>query len=502
MQNTIRPAALLRAPIPTLLAGVLVAGYGIVRAAAGVPEPFGIGLAALPLFVAAIFLGRWTAALVALAITVITVGPMLGTNPWTRLDSSLVAELAVLVVSATFLRLGFGRIAARDASRAAREARLNDRIESVLGIAQRLTTSLDRTEVFQLIVSEMNRAVATDATTIRIRRGDALELVAWAGLADDLAGQLPPLSTSEDWFQEIEGTRRPWYRDDVDAVAICTPSGSHAEIALAALRHGKHVVVEKPLALSMADADAVIAEGRRADRLVATISQRRFEPIMEAVRAAVADNAFGRIALIIGEGLYHRPQSYYDSAAWRGTRAMDGGVLMNQAIHMVDLVRWIGGPVASVAARVATIGHAMEAEDTATVSLRFANGALGSIVATTCAEPGFDQELRVYGDLGHARIVGQQALEWSLAPGTDVSIPAGQSGPGAAATPEAQLAPATWGTDATGHIRQYADIVAAIRTGRAPAVTGEDGRNAVEIVVAAVEASDTGRTVTLRTPAG
>ena len=291
-------------------------------------------------------------------------------------------------------------------------------------------------------------------------------------------------------------------RDDVDAVAICTPSGSHAEIALAALRHGKHVVVEKPLALSMADAEAVIAEGRRADRLVATISQRRFEPIMEAVRAAVADNAFGRIALIIGEGLYHRPQSYYDSAAWRGTRAMDGGVLMNQAIHMVDLVRWIGGPVASVAARVATIGHAMEAEDTATVSLRFANGALGSIVATTCAKPGFDQELRVYGDLGHARIVGQQALEWSLAPGTDVSIPAGQSGPGAAATPEAQLAPATWGTDATGHIRQYADIVAAIRTGRAPAVTGEDGRNAVEIVVAAVEASDTGRTVTLRTPAG
>jgi diguanylate cyclase (GGDEF)-like protein len=218
MQKTIRPAALLRAPIPpALLAAVLVAGYGLVRAAAGVPEPFGIGLAALPLFVAAIFLGRWSAVLVGVAITVITVGPMLGTSPWTRLDSSLVAELAVLAVSATFLRLAFGRIAARDASRAAREARLNDRIESVLGIAQRLTTSLDRTEVFRLIVSEMNRAVATDATTIRIRRGETLELVAWAGLADDLAGQLPLLNTSEDWFQEIEGSRRPWYRDDVDA---------------------------------------------------------------------------------------------------------------------------------------------------------------------------------------------------------------------------------------------------------------------------------------------
>jgi UDP-N-acetyl-2-amino-2-deoxyglucuronate dehydrogenase len=290
-------------------------------------------------------------------------------------------------------------------------------------------------------------------------------------------------------------------RDDVDAVAICTPSGSHAEIALAALRRGKHVVVEKPLALSVADADAVIAEGRRASRLVATISQRRFEPVMQAVRAALADNAFGRIALVIGEGLYHRPQSYYNSAAWRGTRAMDGGVLMNQAIHMVDLVRWIGGPVASVAGQVATIGHAMEAEDTATVSLRFANDALGSIVATTCAEPGFDQELRVYGDLGHARIVGQQAAEWSLAPGAAVELPADLAAADATSMPAGQLAPAVWGTDATGHIRQYTDIVAAIQAGRAPAVTGEDGRAAVEIVVAAVEASETGRTITLRTPA-
>jgi diguanylate cyclase (GGDEF)-like protein len=218
MQNTLRPAALLRAPIPpVLLAGVAIVGYGLVRVLAGASDPFGIGLAALPLFVAAIFLGRGPALLVALAVGLITVGPMIGTSHWTGLEWSTVAELAVLVVSATFVRLAFGRIAARDASRTEREARLNDRIESVLGIAQRLTTSLDRTEVFRLIVSEMNRAVATDGTTIRIRRGDVLELVAWAGLADDVAGRLPELSTTEDWFQEIEQTRRPWYRDDIDA---------------------------------------------------------------------------------------------------------------------------------------------------------------------------------------------------------------------------------------------------------------------------------------------
>jgi len=298
------------------------------------------------------------------------------------------------------------------------------------------------------------------------------------------------------WTTDLDELLR---RDDVDVVTICTPSGLHAEEALAALRSGKHVVVEKPLALSVADAEAVIAEGRRADRFVATISQRRFEPVMQALRAAVTAGAFGRIVLVIGEGLYQRPQSYYDGAAWRGTRAMDGGVLMNQAIHMVDLVRWIGGPVVSIAGHIATVGHEMEAEDTATVSLRFADGALGSIVATTCSVPEFAQELRVYGDHGHARIVGQEAVEWAPVSVAAVSLPEIAAAPDAIGMRSGKLAPATWGTDATGHIRQYLDLVAAIHADRAPAVTGEDGRNAVEIVSAAYEASQTGRAVTLRT---
>ncbi len=213
-----RPSAILRAPIPaSLLATAAVLGYALVRLLAGIHDPFGIGLAALPLFIAAIFLGRRAALVVVLAVVAITAGPIALTARWTAFDWSTIAELTVLVVSAAFLRLAFGRIAARDASRAAREATLNDRIESVLGIAQRLTTSLDRTEVFRLIVSEMNRAVATDATTIRIRHGEALRLVAWAGLTDEVAGRLPVLSTGEDWFQEIDRTRRPWSRDDVVA---------------------------------------------------------------------------------------------------------------------------------------------------------------------------------------------------------------------------------------------------------------------------------------------
>lgn len=280
-------------------------------------------------------------------------------------------------------------------------------------------------------------------------------------------------------------------RADVDAVSICTPSGLHPGQALAALRSGRHVVVEKPIALSVADADAVVREGRARGLAVATISQRRFEPAIRALRSAVEAGALGRISLVIAEGLYHRPQSYYDSAAWRGTTDLDGGVLMNQAIHMVDLVRWIGGPVASVTGHVATLGHRMEAEDTASVSLRFRSGALGEIVATTCASPEFPTELRVYGDRGHVRIVGETATEWDV---PDVPAPVGDTdepfAPGAGQT-------RTWGTNAVGYLRQYQDFVDAVRTGRAPAVTGEDGRNAVEIVTAAYEADRLGRAVVL-----
>jgi predicted dehydrogenase len=282
-------------------------------------------------------------------------------------------------------------------------------------------------------------------------------------------------------------------RDDIDAIAVTTPSGFHAGIALAAVRAGKHVIVEKPLALTVADADELIEAGRRTGRLIGAISQRRFEPAIRALHDAVAAGALGGIALVIAESLNYRPQSYYDSAAWRGTRALDGGVLLNQAIHEIDLVCWLGGPVASVAAHIATLGHEMESEDTATVSLRFAGGGLGEIVATTCATPGFEQEVRVYGDAGHVRIVGEVPVEWEV-PG----VPAPSSADLDPGIDPTTLAAATWGTDSIGHMRQYADFVDAIRTGRPPAIAGEDARHAVEVVNAAYESDRTGQALDLR----
>ena len=280
-------------------------------------------------------------------------------------------------------------------------------------------------------------------------------------------------------------------RDDVDAVSISTPSGLHPGQALAALRRGKHVLVEKPIALSNADARAVAEEARQRGLVAGTVSQRRFEPVVRAIKDAVADDAIGRVDTIVAEGYYFRPQSYYDSAAWRGTVDLDGGVLMNQAIHTIDLLRWIGGPVERVSGHVATLGHRMEAEDTATVSLRFASGALGAILATTCAATERPTELRIDGDRGHIRLVGEDAAEWEV-PGR--AAPVAKPSHGAE---RIAAATATWGTNAVGYVRQYSDFVEAIRDRRAPVVTAEDGAAAVEIVLAAYESSRTGRAVEL-----
>ncbi|MCY7419952.1 MAG: Gfo/Idh/MocA family oxidoreductase [Chloroflexi bacterium] len=286
-------------------------------------------------------------------------------------------------------------------------------------------------------------------------------------------------------------------RDDVDAVTICSPSGLHSGQALAALQAGKHVLIEKPIALAVADADRVIAEALARGLVAAVVSQRRFEPAVRALKAAVDAGHLGRVALVIGEGLYDRPQSYYDSAAWRGTTALDGGVLMNQAIHTIDLMRWIGGPVVAVSGQVATLGHSMETEDTAAVAIRFASGALGTMTATTCARPEQPEELRVYGDKGHVRLSGATVAEWDV-PGATVPSAGDDAAddPRDEADDNASLT-RTWGTSSAGYLRQYADLVAAVRTGGPPAVTARDGRDAVELIVAAYESSRTGHEVAI-----
>jgi UDP-N-acetyl-2-amino-2-deoxyglucuronate dehydrogenase len=277
-------------------------------------------------------------------------------------------------------------------------------------------------------------------------------------------------------------------RPDVDVVCICTPSGLHAEQAIAAARAGKHVLVEKPLALSLADADAMIATAREAGVLLAVALQRRTDPDFVAVRRAIEGGELGRMTLGTVSVPYVRPQSYYDSAAWRGTWALDGGgALMNQGVHLVDMLLWYMGDVAEVRAQFDTLAHAIEVEDCVAATLRFASGALGGIVATTAAAPGFPHRVEVYGTGGGVQIEGEAVVRWETSQGSRAVAQPTPQAAGAGASPT--------GISAVGHTRIVADLVEAVRSGRPPLVPGEEGRRSLATVLAVYESARTGKAV-------
>src|ERR687898_2170161 len=192
----------------------------------------------------------------------------------------------------------------------------------------------------------------------------------------------------------------------LDAVCVCTPSGMHAGDAIAALEAGKHVVIEKPVDITLEAADRLIEVQRATGRRVAVVSQHRFDPATQAVREALARGEFGRLTSGSADVRWWRSQSYYDSGGWRGTWKLDGGgVLINQAIHSIDLLQWLMGEVVEVTAYTGLLAHErIEVEDTAVAILKFADGALGTIVATTAAYPGLTTRTAVHGDRGSAII--------------------------------------------------------------------------------------------------
>ena len=289
-------------------------------------------------------------------------------------------------------------------------------------------------------------------------------------------------------------------RPDVDVVCVCVPSGLHAEVGVRAARAGKHLVVEKPIDVTLAAADRLIEAARAAGVALTVISQHRFDPGLIELKRLLGDGALGRLVLAEASTKWYRTQAYYDSAAWRGTWAMDGGSLMNQGIHYVDLLRWCMGPVTEVTAVCATQAHQVEVEDTALAIVRFGSGAVGTILSSTAAYPGFPQRLEITGTDGtviveDGRIVrrafGAQATAGD--PGEDADPGAGAvgalGGHGAAADPAA--------IEVASHAAQIADLLAAVEEGRAPAVDGQAGRDALEIVRAVYESARTGAPVGL-----
>ncbi len=283
----------------------------------------------------------------------------------------------------------------------------------------------------------------------------------------------------------------------IDVVTIATPSGAHLEPALAAAKAGKHVIVEKPLEVTLRRCDAIIDACRKAGVVLSTIFPSRFHQTCRAMKQAIEQGRFGR--LVVGDAFvkWYRTQQYYDSGAWRGTWRLDGGgALMNQAIHSVDLLYWLMGPVREIRARFGLLAHErIEVEDTVMATLEYECGALGVIEASTAIYPGFLKRVEVHGNAGTAVMEEEDFKVWEFAKKRKLdekihqAMQANRSGGGGAADPAA--------IGHHGHARQFADVLEAIRKGRTPLIDGHEGRRSVEIILGIYKAAETGRAVKL-----
>jgi UDP-N-acetyl-2-amino-2-deoxyglucuronate dehydrogenase len=279
--------------------------------------------------------------------------------------------------------------------------------------------------------------------------------------------------------------------ENIDVVVVLTESGYHAAHVVALAPYGKHIVVEKPMALTLSDADAMIAACDQAGSKLFVVKQNRFNVPIIKLREALEQKRFGKLVMGTVRVRWCRPQAYYDQDTWRGTWALDGGVLTNQASHHVDLLEWMMGEVESVCAMSNTALVDIEAEDTAVVILRFKNGALGVIEATTAVRPSdLEGSLSILGAGGTVEVAGfavNKMKTWnfvdSIAGDEDVMEKYSVN------------PPSVYGF---GHQAYYEHVVDCVVNGKKHMVDGSEGRKSLELINAIYESVETGREVVLR----
>jgi predicted dehydrogenase len=308
--------------------------------------------------------------------------------------------------------------------------------------------------------------------------------------ADKLAGQYQGCKPYHDIQTFLANT-------DIDIVTIGTPSGAHLEPAVAAAEAGKHVIVEKPLEITLERCHKIIAACEKNNVQLATIFPSRFHDSSLLLKSAVDAGQFGRLTL--GDAIikWYRTQEYYDSGAWRGTWELDGGgALMNQGIHTIDLLTWLMGPVAEVTAHTALLAHErIEVEDTAVATLKFANGALGTIVGTTASYPGYLKRVEISGSKGSAILEEEDIIRWDFAEplpsdaAVHETMANRKSGGGGAADPAA--------INFSGHTKVFANVLAAIEGKEPLVVDGHEGCRSVEIILAIYKSARSGQAVML-----
>lgn len=278
---------------------------------------------------------------------------------------------------------------------------------------------------------------------------------------------------------------------DCDVLVVLTESGLHAQHVIKLAKYGKHIVVEKPMALTLDDADRMITECDSNNCKLFVVKQNRFNLPVQKLREALVEGRFGKLVMGTVRVRWCRDQSYYDQDSWRGTWALDGGVLTNQASHHIDLLEWMFGQVESVFAKSLTALVDIEAEDTAAVLLKFKNGALGIIEATTAIRPkDLEGSLSVLGEHGSVEIAGfavNELKHWNFSSkhDSDEDVIAKYS-----VNP-----PNVYGF---GHKEYYDHVVDSIQNDKKHLVDGLEGRKSLELINAIYESIETGREVFLR----
>ncbi len=322
-----------------------------------------------------------------------------------------------------------------------------------------------------------------------IQRTPNAELV---GIADRAPGRAEEFAAKYGVPYPTNDVQALVSRADIHVVCVSTPSGAHLEPALAAIAAGKHVIVEKPLEITTARADQLIAAAEKAGVLLAPIFQSRFGAGAQRVKAAIEAGRLGRLVLASAYVKWHRDSSYY--TGWKGTLALDGGgAVINQGVHGLDLLQWFAGLPEEVYAFTTRRVHThIEGEDTAVAALRFPGGALGTIEATTAAWPGWSRRIELCGEHGSIVLEDDHIARWDFRPAQpeDDAIRNAANdnalGSGAGAANAISI---------EGHLRQIGDLVAALREGKPLAVDGREARKAVALVNAIYASAASGQPV-------
>lgn len=327
---------------------------------------------------------------------------------------------------------------------------------------------------------------------IEAAKNNSIEISAICDIVPDRMDMIAKNCNLSDSTKKYTDYKKMIKEEQPELVAIATESGTHFDIAFHCINCGCNVIIEKPIALSIEDVDKLIALAKEKNVLICVNHQNRFNKSIQYIRNAVENGRFGRLFHASANILWNRNQSYYSEAAWRGTWAQDGGVLMNQCIHNIDLLRWMmGNDIDEVFAYTDRLNHPyIEAEDFGAALIKFSNGAYGIIQGTANVFPkNLEETLYIFGEKATVKAGGKSVNkieEWNFADNLDNSD--------YVKSEYSEDVPNIYGY---GHTPLYADMIDAVKTNRPPYVSGEDGRRALELVLAIYKSAEEGQPIKL-----